>query len=489
MSQTAHMREEDTGTTTVRLHARLAGSTATLESETLVTLSVFDSSAVYATRGVDFTIPDSLLSITLPAGQTTAFTDLVFTPIDDSLNDDERVNFTATADTHLGTAFTLTPGGEFTILYIFDDENPVSTDDRELRIHITPQLLRESELPENRQVAVTLTVSTDQSDPLGEPVSVDIGADRPRILNRSWGGHDECAVTYAGFPDEVTLPSGVPSPTVQSTGTATIGSPSERDCFFGLFGRPRSTTEISGGASSDFHMLAAAPPEVLGLRVGVTGNTHPDYDIHNVGDTINVFVDFDGQFKIPPGAPRPYLSLRVGEELRTAYCNEPSDLSTNSLLCSYEVATGDVDLDGISISEGALSLESTADPYDTDLAREVHSTIPDTFVNVPFRSDVQFDTRQFSGPLVVVHPARHSVQLRSNLESLQEGAGPTNIVVTATFLGKHPPRGGPLDPHRVRPPDGDRRRLHGQRHADHRRTRGLVDWQHDADLHARWTTA
>ena len=65
------------------------------------------------------------------------------------------------------------------------------------------------------------------------------------------------------------------------------------------------------------------------------------------------------------------------------------------------------------------------DSYDTAISLSPDLTIPDEFVDTAFRDE-------FSDELMVVHDAPYSYQLSSSVQSLQEGAGPTAIRVTAT---------------------------------------------------------
>ena len=444
LDHTPILREEATEPTTVRLHALLTDSTATLESDTRITLEP-SSVEVYAHRNVDFTIPDSALSITLPAGQASAYTDLVFTPIDDSENDDEYVNLGGSADTHLGTPFTIITEHDTSVvrvLLISDEER--HPDLPRIFLSVTPRFVRESELPDDRQVEMEYEISTNASDPFEEPVSGRLEQSSSSVHQRAWG-RVECPADFAGFPD-FTLPSGVLEPTVQGSGTVTIGNLPGVDCYFRVTPRVPSDSPARVSFGDGFNLVSEASPRVLGIEMSTVGSPTGTDDnsgrhIINVGQTLSFSIRFTGSFVAPTEAASAKVSFRLGDELRMADCSRDINLTQarNSLFCRYEVAAGDIDLDGISIAADALFLESTLDPFDMDLARAVDSTIPEGFRDVPFRQRTNQMERHFRGRLVVVHPARNSVQLRSDRQSLQEGAGPTNIVISATYLGESLP--------------------------------------------------
>ena len=96
-------------------------------------------------------------------------------------------------------------------------------------------------------------------------------------------------------------------------------------------------------------------PPVQAEKVAVTPGRH------GIGDVLQAVVSFDDRVSVV-GSPE--LSLTVGDAAKTASCSAAGAGKEKMLECSYTVVEGDLDTDGVSISENALSLPEGASVKD-----------------------------------------------------------------------------------------------------------------------------
>ena len=116
------------------------------------------------------------------------------------------------------------------------------------------------------------------------------------------------------------------------------------------------------------HKVDGVAPTVS--TVAVTSAAGSD-DTYATGDTIEVTVTF-GEAIVVTGTPQ--LTIKVGTADKTATCARkgPTGADATKLACTYTVASGDADSDGISIEADKLSLPmgaSITDAADNDATR------------------------------------------------------------------------------------------------------------------------
>ena len=103
---------------------------------------------------------------------------------------------------------------------------------------------------------------------------------------------------------------------------------------------------------------AAAGPTVTGA---LTVTSDPGSDAtYGIGDSLAVTVTFDKAIVVT-GTPQ--LTVKVGAADKTATCGAESPAAratTRRTQCSYTVADGDADTDGVSVEANKLSLPSGA---------------------------------------------------------------------------------------------------------------------------------
>ena len=300
---------EGTGTTTVRVIAQLEGSSSTLETETVVTLRIRPGGPI---RGTDYTLPSSQLSITIPAGHTSAHTDIDITVIDDAeAEGNERIDFTYTAQDHLGNALEM-PHEFRTIATIAESDQPIT---RTYTTTFEPAVIRESDLSGGRTVLVTLTVTADQPDPLDEVTEFFFLAGETYYDPE--GG---CAnnVWYRPIPPLTNITAVLPAGTASPSGQATMRFSSRREisgqCDFWFAPALAPDFFEYQGPSVTIPVVPDEQPYIVGARLS-GGSTFPDHII-SLGESfwISFFLSRNVRWE---GAS---VSFRLGGEVRRMDC-------------------------------------------------------------------------------------------------------------------------------------------------------------------------
>ena len=115
------------------------------------------------------------------------------------------------------------------------------------------------------------------------------------------------------------------------------------------------THEALGAQSA--HKVDAKAPTVTGLSVSSTPAAAGTY---TAGETIRVEVTFSETVTVTVGSGDTIsLALKVGAATKTAACATHSS-DNKKLVCSYTVASGDADADGVSVDSGSLTLGGNA---------------------------------------------------------------------------------------------------------------------------------
>ena len=392
--------EESATPVSYTLHAELS-SGATLETDTPITLSLETNGVA----GTDYTVTDPLPTITLGAGKTTESVVIVLTSIDNS-DDGPHQFFTVsgTANDHRGQAFDVSETPR--IILIIDDE------ERQEAVYITlsvdPEVVREQELVQNGGKDVTVTARLSGGGPLVSPVVVNLDL------------YSECGVLADTNLPDLTIPAGNSLSGQQTVRLQGVTNPSiSQECIDFI---SSSSSSYSGGSASIF-IVPSAPPAIQSVRVlENSASSAPPSDIGSEGDSIRFYFNFNRSFRvngIGNNRARVTLTFQLGDETRTAQCSGTA--SYGQMICSYTVAAGDRDLDGLSLASNALTIVgSTVDYYDESISFTVNTTIPSDYLQ--------------SGSHFMVHGTPRSFELLASIESLQEGVGPTEITVTATQI-------------------------------------------------------
>ena len=125
-------------------------------------------------------------------------------------------------------------------------------------------------------------------------------------------------------------------------------------------GNPAVLTHAALTADSEFKVDAILP-----YVTGVEITSSPDSSVgYATGETIEITVTFNETVTVPrisrsdvSGYPKPKITIDIGGEARTA---DFHSTDANSVLFTYNVASGDQDSDGVSIDANKLSLNGGA---------------------------------------------------------------------------------------------------------------------------------
>ena len=150
----------------------------------------------------------------------------------------------------------------------------------------------------------------------------------------------------------------------------------------------RAKNNAGSGLYSDTTVRSAANPIVSEITLSDAGSS----GFHGTGDTVTVSVVFDQAVTLSGGLS---LTLEQGDGTRTL--SGPTGSGTDTLAFTYDVQSSDVDIDGLSVPENALTLASGATlqssgNQDADLTHDA-KTFPDHAVNppVPAITNIEID--------------------------------------------------------------------------------------------------
>ena len=396
--------ESETTPTRITISAVLVGQ-ATLETDLVINFAL--PSGPYRA-----TFP----TITIAPGTTSGSGVLVFTPVDDmeGLVAGRTLTLSATATDSRGNSVpALNVGGDI-ILSDDDYEGQTNT-----LTTVAPTVIRKSELDklgQGESFDVSVTVASFSGRALDSALRV-------RISLAAGGCIGTAFEEPAGgiFPSAtITLPQGTPSP----SGTATFSlmprrGPLSSDCELTAVSAPEAGRAV--GSAATLHVISEADAVITGIRLQDT-RAIPPPNIASLGEIVRFSVlisRFAAVLDADPASAT--LTFQLDGTTRDADC---SLTSKNLFLCSYSVQAGEVDLDGPSLAQGAFQFEDTLiERFDPSRPITVDTTIPAKFLGErAIREDY------------AIHGARTSFELVSSLESLQEGASPTDIKVTATLV-------------------------------------------------------
>ncbi len=218
-------------------------------------------------------------------------------------------------------------------------------------------------------LAVTVTVTN-----VEEAGSVTFGAETPAVgvaftatLADPDGGIDALTWTWESSADRSTWAAA--TGTVSSSGVESSYTPVASDVGKWL----RASAGYTDGHGSGKSAAAQASNAVSDPRPKVTGalaiTSDPgDDDVYSTGEALKVTVTFDKAIVVT-GTPQ--LTIRVGSADRTASCAAHAT-DTKKLVCTYTVAAGDADTDGVSVAANQLSLPAGASIKD---ASDVAATL------------------------------------------------------------------------------------------------------------------
>ena len=345
----------------------------------------------------------------------------------DSLAEDnsEAFSIRGTATDHLGEPFDIT--GAINVQVIDNDGTPPP---RAAYVSVSPEVVYESDLSGGQTVSVTVTATVSGDGPLDTPITL------TPSWRRSGSSSAIACPSFFSLSDfsSMTIPSGVNRPSAQQqvtlASTSTSSSDLTRDCQIW----------VNHGFRGDaITIVPDEDPFITDFRLSAVGRTSSPTRIFSRGETMSFRFSLNRQISFTPSM-NDYLSFRIGNDTRTTACRSEAA----GVVCQYLVQTGDLDLDGFSLDEGALNIgASTFDKYDPSIALTLDTTIPAALVGVTIGEGLSLSTAEgFPGDryeVYVVHDGHSSWELAASLQSLQEDAGATEITVTATrFAGPIP---------------------------------------------------
>ena len=483
---------EDSGGADVRVTATLSASRS---ASTAVTLSLGGEARPGGPGVGDYTVSPASPVISIPAGSIDGSVTLVVNPVDDTYweqAEEITVDGSANGVTVTGDSFVIeddeqAPGLEVgfnnrTIRHLVPGQQFVDT----VALRLTGDSTFESAETVTVDVSgpsdyytaspafpFTLTLpagaTTVQSAAVTVVVASDITASRSFRLNASFDDHPSVAVnSFNGFeirpellrytisyfafePGAIAAGAGSvsvtatmrisPAPTedltavvrstntavpafefefsagtTEATATATIVAPSSADRLY--FPPPSATDEYSFTGT-----IPLLPIYDATLSVGdiySTSSLGQGSDFMLTGDYFVVAIYFNQSFSTV-SSPTLAITLDSGPGI-TAPCSFVR-AGSNALQCRYYVRAGDSDEDKVmQLDTGALDFggQTLRSPYDA---------------NIVFATPVVP-----SGPISITIPRRvvggtDEIRLLASLESLQEGVGPAQVVVTATRTG------------------------------------------------------
>ena len=375
------LREETDGLQTVRLQVTLQGP-STFSEDTTVMLSFGGT----ATFGVDYEIAVS--SFVIPAGATTATVDLPFRTIDDDVYESgELIDVSGTATGPDGTSVTiLHPSDGGASLRIGIQDNEVRPD---IVLGVVPETIAEDDGPVEIMVRAIRFGATSSSTVIQLAVS---GSAQPGV-----------DIQLPATLPSITIPPSQSEATVILTVTPIIDGLDEgREIL--VFGGTASGGEQ---VREDFMWLldgGNVPVRVLVMSFGGGHRVYLEGDVIGRQLTFNRRVAMRGT---------PTLDYVIGDRVQRAPCELFSD--GRALWCSYTVAAGDRDFDGIVIPATLNMTGVTMYPYGTTdfsstSALTVESGLPSYAVGL-------------RRELVVHGGMTYSFFLSVDREGLQEGTG------------------------------------------------------------------
>ena len=387
-------RSEDlTSPLTILLSARLTGS-STFDDATQVTLSIGTTDRYAAIRGTDYTL-SAVPTITIPAGGTTGSAETTITILDDT-----AVEFTEVIR-FVGTARGASAG---TIDFrIFDNDTPEDSD--RFGISYSPAWVRE----QSGTTDISVTIARAGSE---------LTSAETLTFARSRGF--EPIDSVAGIPPSITFPAG-PTTEVEFTIRVTATSDVSQDWQI-LFELLDSGANFLDEASVD--LIANDTPVLEELEAGNSSGIWPR-EIVTRGEHLNLTATFTRFMRYSGGHSIAFL---LGGERRTAtVCDE---LGRRTLRCLYFPQPGEVDLDGIEPVDDPLEFSGATITEWHDTSVSITEVDP---------GDTASLRAYFLGSeRPPVYGYARVFRLSSSIESVQEGAGPTQFTVTATQIAGNP---------------------------------------------------
>ncbi|MXX46538.1 MAG: hypothetical protein F4Z41_10115 [Acidimicrobiia bacterium] len=223
---------EDGGAKTARITATITGGT-TFSTATVVTVAVGDSTDT-ATEGTDYSTVNAL-TITIPAGQASAYVDFTLTPTNDSLNEeDEIISIGATSGSLTVTGTQIT---------IEDDDNAPSALTLSVDADTGTDNIQSS-VTENggaKTARVTATINGGATFPTATVVTVEVG----KNTDTATEGVDYTTVGSL----TITIPAGQPSAHTDFTLTPTDDDLDEDNEKLTITGSSGSLTVTATGVT------------------------------------------------------------------------------------------------------------------------------------------------------------------------------------------------------------------------------------------------
>ena len=376
---------EAAGTQSITLSVRLTGG-ATFQDATVITLSLSGS----ATQSTDYSLVGELPDITIPAGGTAGQGRLDITIVDDSILEPlETIVFSGIAG---GESI-----GDATIAI---HDNEVSA----FQLSINPTWVREQSGTTDIEFTITrlgAPFATDQT------VSLDVS---------STAVFDQ--IQPSSYPHSIEFPAASSEVTVTVTATATSDHATDRRTFF---------TISHGGVQNDEAAFFVATNDAPSLsRVHYENGNSVFGQINSIGDSLRLWAYFQRELAF---SGRPSLSIKIGQETRSATCQSQTN-SRGAVYCTYDIQAGDLDLDGVELEVDAFDVSglTVTDGFDPSISLSL--------VSVDYAAIIENFLRLSRYP---VHGYANTFELLASLESLQEGAGATQITLTATQAAGHLP--------------------------------------------------
>ncbi|MCY4536027.1 MAG: hypothetical protein OXB91_11740, partial [Bryobacterales bacterium] len=202
-----------------------------------------------------------------------------------------------------------------------------------------------------------------------------------------------------------------------------------------IFANALNQPGYSGEGAGRIIVVPSGDSSILAARIDFQSSTSPE-EILNFPANIVFRFDFNRPFQLPTDSVTGVtLRFQIGSEYRSVQCRPANFFGT--VYCFYGIRASDRDLDGFSLSEVTLTIPAgTLDYYDSEVPVTVDPTIPSA------ARAQRYD--------ILVHGEATSFQLSLSPESLQEGlqegAGPTEIKITAFRVAGHVPEGQVLIP-------------------------------------------
>ena len=384
----------------------------TLETDTVVTLQLGGSATVGTVYSA--TVP----SITISADTTSGSAQLLITPIDDAVHRGTRsINLTGEATDPFGSPFSVVSPSWFVRII---DNDPIP----EIRLAADWQVIRQSDLdavPAGESFSITLTATT--AGTLASPVTLSY-----RMTN------NQCRASAFSAPypalEDLTLPADVADPSAELTIELTPQAGRHtRDCELLFLGSETSQAEVTVLAL-EIPVISEATGAITQIGIANASTVDPR-NVVNAGEKIRFDVSLNRFVKIVATEEESAsitLTFELGGTARVATCTGLG--ANNRASCNYTVQPGDLDLDGPSIAQGAVRFTGKAvENYDLTRDVTIDTAIPEIYLGENGKQELY--PEDFNG-ILMVHGARTSFELLASLESLQEGAGPTAIRVTAT---------------------------------------------------------